>query len=81
MPRRREVRHRLDKAEVRVEGVLRELLAVAGRGDRAHLHGRVLRQKAQQRVADKRHRVPEIRAVIGEHKIPVIIYNCDLNRR
>ena len=80
MPRRREMRHGLDKAEVRVESVLRQFLAVARGSDGTDGEVRMFREYAQQRVAYERHRVAQVGAVVGEEQPALFVYDSQLNR-
>ena len=79
MARRGEVSHRLHQAEVAVERVLSQLLAVAGRRDRAYFHVGVLAEYLQKRVAYKRHWVAQVRAVIGKEYAGVLVYDHQLH--
>ena len=77
---RSEVRHGLHHAEVGMEGVFRQLLAIACRGHGGDAHMRMFRIEPLQHAADQRHRVAEVRPVIREQQLRLLVDDGELDR-
>ena len=73
------MRHGLDQAEVAVEGVLGQILAVAGGRHRADLYIRVPGEYFQQRVAYERYGVAEVGPVVGEEYLRLLVNHHQLD--
>ena len=68
-----EVGHRLHHAVVGVEGVFRQILAVAGGGDRRHVQRRMLVIQLLEHLPDQGHRIAQIGLVVGEEDPGVLV--------
>ena len=74
-----EVGHRLHQTPVTVEGVLDELLAVAGGGDAGDLQPGVVLVQFEQRLPHQRHRVAQVGTVALKQDVGVLVDDHQLD--
>ena len=71
--------HGLHHAVVSVEGVFRQILAVAGGGDGGHVEGRMLVVQPLQRLPDQGHGVAQVGPVIREEEAGLLVNHRQLH--
>ena len=71
--------HRLHQTVVAAEGVLHQLLTVAGGGDAGHLQARVLLVNFEQLIPDQGQRVAQVGLIVGVEDLALLVHHHQLD--